>query len=348
MKHAIRFFALSIVIATMFAPTEVKAQDTHFSQFTMTPLQLNPANTCEREYLRAILNYKNQWSSVAEAYKTYNFSYDMILSKKKGIKGFSAVGADILNDKAGDANFKTFQATLAYSYHVFLNEKSTLGGGISGSYLQRSFNASSFQWGNQYDGSAYNANLTTGENFKTPNFSFFDLAGGVHWRYNKSERYMTGNDQLSFNAGIAFFHLTRPKHSFNGSDERLYMKKVFYANGLIGLSNTKSSIVPGIAVFMQGKSNEILFGALYKYQFQEDSRYTENIKASAISMGGYYRNKDAVIAKLMYEFSGYAIGISYDINVSGLKTASNGLGGIEISLKFINPSPFLYKNKASM
>ncbi|MFH0894958.1 MAG: PorP/SprF family type IX secretion system membrane protein [Bacteroidota bacterium] len=336
---------LGIILA---CSTYIQAQDVHFSQFDMTPMLMSPAQTCDREYLRAILNYKNQWSSVADAYKSYNFSYDMILSKRKGIRGFSAIGANILSDNSGDSKMKTFMASLAYSYHVFLSEKSTLGGGVGGSYNQRSINTDALTWGSQYDGMAFDPSTPSGEALSAPSFSFFDVAGGIHWRYNKNEKYMTGNDQLSLNAGISAFHLTRPRYSFCGTDERLYIRKVAYANGLIGISNTKSSLMPAFAISMQGKSNEILLGLLYKYQFQEDSRYTGFIKASAISFGGYYRNRDAVIARLMYEFSQYSIGISYDINVSGLKTASNGLGGIEIALRFVNPSPFLYKNKPSL
>ena len=243
---------------------------------------------------------------------------------------------------------KTFNAGLTYAYHVNLSEKSRLGGGITAAYVQRSVNTGNYQWANQYNGMEYDAGISPDESITTPSRSYLDLAGGVHWGYRKSERYMTGNDQLAMNAGVSMFHMTNPRYSFCGSGERLNSKVVMYFNAVIGISNTKNSVLPGYAMFLQGKSNEILMGALYRYQFQEDSKYTGNIKASAISFGGYYRNRDAFIAKVMYEFSQYSIGVSYDINVSGLKKASNGLGGVEISLRFTNAAPFLYKNKASI
>ena len=79
---------------------------------------------------------------------------------------------------------------------------------------------------------------------------------------------------------------------------------------------------------------------------KEDSRYTGYVKGSALAVGGYYRNKDAFVVAALFEMSNYAIGASYDINVSGLKTATTGRGGFEITLRFLNPSPFLY-TKAS-
>jgi hypothetical protein len=44
------------------------------------------------------------------------------------------------------------------------------------------------------------------------------------------------------------------------------------------------------------------------------------------------------------EYANYAIGFSYDINTSGLQTASNARGGMEITLRFVNPNPFLYQH----
>ena len=57
----------------------ISAQDIHFSQFYLSPLNLNPAMTgvmnCN---IRLVANYRNQWASVlrSNAYNTYSVSYD--------------------------------------------------------------------------------------------------------------------------------------------------------------------------------------------------------------------------------------------------------------------------------
>jgi len=67
------------VIGIFSAVTLTKAQDIHFSQFYMSPLNLNPALTgvmnCNT---RMVANYRNQWAAVlqANAYNTYSVSYD--------------------------------------------------------------------------------------------------------------------------------------------------------------------------------------------------------------------------------------------------------------------------------
>ena len=47
---------------------------------------------------------------------------------------------------------------------------------------------------------------------------------------------------------------------------------------------------------------------------------------------------DAIIPYVGMDFSDFTLGLSYDVNVSSLKTASNSQGGIEISLVYIKKS----------
>ncbi len=60
----------------------------------------------------------------------------------------------------------------------------------------------------------------------------------------------------------------------------------------------------------------------------------------AISLGGYLRARDAISAQVLFEFHQFAIGASYDFNISGLKPATNARGGLELSLRFTNKNPF--------
>lgn len=157
---------------------------------------------------------------------------------------------------------------------------------------------------------------------------------------------MRGNDQRDIQAGISVFHFNRPKYSFFDEGERLHSKLIFHASGILGIKNSNMALVPGILFTQQVRNREILFGSLIRYLLKEDSKYTGYVKGAAISLGGYYRNNDAFVAAGFLEFSSYGIGISYDINVSKLRTATNGIGGFEITLRFLNPSPFLF-TKAS-
>ena len=59
------------------------SQDIHFSQFMNSTFLYNPGNTglVNGEH-RFLMNYRNQWSSIANPYSTYSFTYDTKLFKK--------------------------------------------------------------------------------------------------------------------------------------------------------------------------------------------------------------------------------------------------------------------------
>jgi len=255
----------------------------------------------------------------------------MKMSRKKVRKGFSAIGVDIFHDKAGDAQMKTLQGNLSYAYHIYLNRESTIGAGIYAGFAQRSINNSSLQWMNQHDGSSYNASLPSGEpSDGTSLITYPDFGGGIHYEY--------GRDKIDFGAGMSLFHATRPAYSFYGTGEVLNMQVVGYANALIRTNNRNVALVPGLIYFQQGKSSELFLGTMFRYTLKQESGFGH--KGAAIALGAHYRNKDAVIPVVMLEFTKLNIGLSYDVNVSKLKTASDGKGGFEISIRFVNPNPF--------
>jgi type IX secretion system PorP/SprF family membrane protein len=329
----------------------VKAQDIHFSQFYMTSLSQNPALAGYNHDVQAILNYKTQWQSITAPYKTAAGSFDMKLKKGKVTRGFWAAGANFFSDKAGDSQLATVQANLSLAYHVRLARFATLGGGLQGGFVQRSINTSALQWGNQYDGSAYNPTLATGESMAMISKSYADFGGGILYNYNNTsgERNVTDNHDLKFHFGASAFHINRPNYSFyQGGTERLNIKYVVHGGALISLKNTNMALAPGFFYYRQGAVQEIYAGGMIRYKLKQDSKYTGLQKGAAISVGGFIRARDALVATMLFEYSQYAIGLSYDVNTSLLRTASNGRGGFEISLRFVNPNPFLYKGRGRL
>jgi Type IX secretion system membrane protein PorP/SprF len=61
----------------------------------------------------------------------------------------------------------------------------------------------------------------------------------------------------------------------------------------------------------------------------------EDIPTYTIHLGGYYRYKDAIIPVVKMDWYPFSLAFSYDVNVSELKTASMGRGGLETSLSYI-------------
>jgi len=329
-----------IIIILSGVGSFVFSQDIHFSQFNNSPLTLNPASTgVFNADIRVIMNYKSQWKQVSDPFKTYAFSCDAGLLKKKWQNGYIGVGVSVFNDHAGLSNLSTTEANLSLSSVLAVASNHNLSVGIQAGMAQRSVSIDGLQWTNQYNGMNYDSGLSSGEQFSQNNFSFQDYSTGILWSFGKGEMYSTANDAVKANLGIAMFHVNRPEQSFLGTKDRLYSKYVIHGMFYKGIKNTRASIIPSAAVYLQGKSKEILAGMLVKYKLKEASKYTGFIKASDVYFGGYYRYGDAIAICTQLEVNRYFIGLSYDVNMSGLTTVSKGLGGLEISLRFINPNP---------
>lgn len=319
------------------------AQDIHFSQFYMSPLNQNPAMAGANYDMQIILNYKDQWRSVATPYKTMAASFDIRLNKQKPKKGFLAAGLNLFNDKAGDSKMGTMQANLNLAYHLRLGEYSTIGAGLMGGFVQRSISYSDLEWGNQYDGTKYNATLATGETQGSSAFTLIDAGAGLVWTYNNTAGSIKVDDNhdLKANVGVAVFHPHQPTYSYaKMSTEKLYAKIVVHGNAVISVPGKNLGFIPGFMYYKQGPAQEIYAGSLLRYKLQQNSKYTGIKKGAAVSLGAFYRAKDAVVAAFLLEYSNYALGVSYDLNTSKLKTVSTGRGGIEITLRFVTPSPF--------
>ncbi|MBI3500901.1 MAG: PorP/SprF family type IX secretion system membrane protein [Bacteroidetes bacterium] len=361
-KRNFRYFSFIIFTSAICHFTSyIYSQDIHFSQFTQSPLTVNPANAGTTSWVRSQVNFRNQWNNMVP-YNTIAASFDQKVKKrwqqregktrtllfKSASSSGLGWGVNAYNDKAGDGRIGTLQGNFSLAYQVQLAKEKMLAGGMQLGFVQRTINYNNFNWENQYDAASGNFNhaLSAQENLSGSHYIYPDVAAGLIYTYKKNERYMRGNDQRDIQAGISVFHFNRPKYSFFDEGERLHSKLIFHASGILGIKNSNMALVPGILFTQQVRNREILFGSLIRYLLKEDSKYTGYVKGAAISLGGYYRNNDAFVAAGFLEFSSYGIGISYDINVSKLRTATNGIGGFEITLRFLNPSPFLF-TKAS-
>jgi len=164
--------------------------DIHFSQFYMSPTNLNPALTgvmnCN---IRLTANYRNQWSSVTgfeNSFNTYSASYEQRIPV--GRYDYFGVGLTLWGDVAGTGRFSTNTAKLSGSYAKrmggYRDESHYLVVGAEAGVVQRTVDFLRFRWGAQHDGEGgFNPALDSqeGGNFDRDNFVFADLSAGLMW-----------------------------------------------------------------------------------------------------------------------------------------------------------------------
>ncbi|GAB4205265.1 MAG: hypothetical protein Fur0023_13900 [Bacteroidia bacterium] len=318
----------------------LRSQDVHFTQIQYFPLVLNPAMSGANYALSGNLIYRNQWKAVASPYNTFGLSVDGRI--KKSPQGhFFAGGIKFFNDNTGDLSLKTNDVTLNGAYHLRVNQGQHIGIGIYAGIIQKSINFTNAKWESQYDDAngQYNSSIASGENYGSTNYIVPDAGLGFTYSYDKNEGlYNRGGQNIKFNVGFSAFHVNMPAATYlNNSKDKMYIRYVGFASGDIGIGKSNFAVCPLLVYQMQGPSTELLAGLYGKYVF---AKQQGNKSGGSVSLGSIYRNKDAVTTNIVLEYDSYAIGFSYDINISQLKTISRGKGAMEIFIRYILPSPY--------
>lgn len=337
------------------------AQDIHFSQYMQAPSLVNPALTGIDKGVRASLIYKDQWRSVTVPYKTFGASFEMRFKpgnwakfdpfKTKTYKkseSKTAAGLAFFRDRAGDGNMGITEVDLSFSTTVTTSKFSFLSVGLQAGIVQKTIDFSKLLFPSQYNAGNYDPTINSGENYASQNFIYPDFAGGINWHYDVGDdkSMSKNNNEKKGNIGLSVYHINQPKQKYLAtSNPRLTPKFVFYADAVYGINDTKIAFAPSYMVEFQGRSLEMVEGLMVKYYFKENSKYTGIKKKSNVGVGLSYRNNDAIILTGLLEYQNYAIGVSYDLNMSKLTSATTGRGGPEVFIRFVNPGAYLYQMK---
>jgi type IX secretion system PorP/SprF family membrane protein len=325
----------ALSVFTFALSTQGISQDIHFSQYAEIPTSVNPALAGVTYDTRVIVNYKSQWSSIGNKYETMGLSFEQTIKHKKLKNNYFAVFGTIYRDMAGDAKLMTLNPNVGGAYLQRINKRMKLSVGAQTGFYYRTIDISNLQWGEQYDGYKFDPTLATGEP-ETPRSSItsFDLGTGINFNYVKNDRFLTSKDAVKFDIGASLYHFEMGRSSFIIPSERLLTKYVGYFNGDFNIPGSMNALMPSVMYMRQGGNEEFIAGAMFKFIIGDPSTYTPLKKPRALSIGGYYRFKDAIIPSLLFQYNRYAFGVSYDINVSALTPASNRNGGIEFMLRY--------------
>ncbi|GAA4314869.1 PorP/SprF family type IX secretion system membrane protein [Compostibacter hankyongensis] len=310
---------LAAVILAALPQRSLAQVDAHFSQYYSNPMWLNPALTgvIDGDY-RITANYKRQWAELSDPYSTGSISFDTYPFNNLG------VGGTILNQSAGDGGWNYTNALLSAAYRVLLDASgmNALSIGIQGGIINRHVDISKLRFGSQYNPiTGFDPGASSGETFPKTSSTAFDANFGI--------MYFNGNPNNTLNpfAGAAVYHLSRPDDPFLGTEnERLPMRFDVHGGVRIKASDV-INITPQALYMRQGNAHETALGLYGQYMLE--SQLTDLI------FGATWRLQDAVVPYVGFHLGDFVLGVSYDVNVSKLRTASEGKGGIEFSLSFI-------------
>jgi type IX secretion system PorP/SprF family membrane protein len=240
---------------------------------------------------------------------------------------FLTTGLQVLFDKAGSAGLTSTHLLPALNYHKSLssNKVSYLSLGFMGGMVRKSIDLSKISTNSQYGGGGYDPAAPSGEALSFPGFTTWDASVGMS--FNTS----FGPDQAnSMFFGVAHHHLNRPKNSFYRNPDIELSPKYVISSGVKLMVDDYTYFTLHADHSIQGSFRETIGGALYSYEvgsYAGDPDYT-------LHAGAFLRWKDAFVPVIKIDMQSLSLAVSYDVNVSQLKTASTGRGGFELSLVY--------------
>lgn len=330
-----------LLLITILAVFSAKAQDVHFSQFSMSPMLLNPAlSGMSSGDIRVYGNFRSQWNTVAGAgaYRTFAGGADAALGKMTKYSSFAGLGISFFSDQAGTAGFQTNRLDLTFAYHFVLNRRhnTSLSLGIQGAFNHRGFDPSKSTYDSSYDPATGTVGTGIQEKYTRTKVYFGDVGVGAFFS-------TTIKDRTDVYFGTSFNHLNQPSVSFfaSGSNtnqpaDKLYMKFTAHG-GVTAQIKDKLWIVPNFFIMIQGPARQYNIGSMIRMQLGNkvlsktffalglQARIAHSLE---LPMG------DAMIVNARLDYRAFTLGLSYDINVSKLRTVSSTFGAPEISMMY--------------
>jgi type IX secretion system PorP/SprF family membrane protein len=303
------------------------AQDFAFSQFYEMPLLRNPALAGVFDGdVRVSGVFRNQWQSVTVPFQTSAASVEMKFPTRQ--KDDWITGAlQVTYDVAGDIQMKRAQLLPVINYHKFIGGAydSYLSVAFMGGRVNSQFDPTKLRLDEQFVDGSFNPNNPIEQVFSRTGMAYWDLSTGITYNsgFGANGRYYIG-------AGL--FHVNQPKIGFYTANDGVVLNRKWAFNaGLSAPTSDNNNIVLFADYFKQGSYNQMLGGVLYGVDIE--THYDDDYKL-AVYLGGMYRWNDAFIPVMKLDVYKLGIGLSYDMNVSKLKTASQFRGGFELTLNY--------------
>jgi type IX secretion system PorP/SprF family membrane protein len=243
-------------------------------------------------------------------------------------KSILGVGLVLMGDRTATGSYNSNYASLSTAYHQALDEEGFqhLAVGFQGSLGARTLDYNRISFNDQFASRGFDLSLSNNENFVTRRANYVDFNIGLMYNYLK--------DRTRFFFGTSYYHLNQPKMSFLGNDESILPARATVHAGASFLVGAQGELFLSGQFMNQAGVNNTTLGFAYGYSpYQSDDN-------NVFYAGLFYRNQDAVYPYLGYLLNDIQLGLSYDINTSGIQTGNRRNRSFELSViyHFFDPN----------
>lgn len=325
-NQRVLIIGIMLICSKFLYVNNLQSQDIHYSQFYNPVLVLNPGKTgIFSGDKRLMLSYRDQWSSVPVPWRTFTGSYDQKIYPKKSDKYFFSGGLSFNYDRQGDSQISLSNINLLGSWTKVLNENNLFTIGLNLGYATRGFDLENLQWDSQWNGSAFDAALPSGERFDAERISFLENALGINYRWQKDKR-------TKFDIGVSAYHVVEPGVAFFTNDDitlpRRYNLSAIFSKQL---SNRFDLQLQGLGQ-LQNEYHELLGSGLVKIHVN-----TKRGKEAEVHLGIGYRSSGSLFVPIVaFELQDrYYFSINFERDLSDFSIATENRAGFEAHFKYI-------------
>lgn len=236
-------------------------------------------------------------------------------------------GLQMSMDAAGDIRLKRTQLLPAINFHKSLNgERDTyLSIAFMGGPVSSQFDASQLKFGDQFVNGAYSANNATSQSITNSSYSYWDLSTGLCFS-------TVFNNNTRFYAAAGISHITKPTiHSSTTTQADFLAPRMMFNMGVNVSAGDNGHLIAFTDYYSQNGNRQLLGGLMYGVDM---NRFDNEEPGTSFYIGSFVRWNDALIPVVKMNFDRLGIGVSYDINISKLKTVSNWRGGLELTASY--------------
>jgi type IX secretion system PorP/SprF family membrane protein len=229
-------------------------------------------------------------------------------------------------DKSANGAVNFNYASISTAFHKGLDEDGykQLGVGFQATYANMMINTANLKFADQLTPLGFTGVTQELFNNSTLKNHYFDVNAGILYTSSSTEKN-------NFYAGVSMYHINRPKEEFTGAFYVLSPRFTFHTGGFFPVGDRLTLHLSGLHS-LQAQAHETVIGGAIQIPVGDVEMSDKPINFYA---GTWLRFKDAFIPYIGLEYSDFRLGVSYDVNTSNLKTASQSRGGIEISLIYI-------------
>ncbi len=321
---------LIYLLAFLFCHWFAKGQDFHFAQAIQQPFLVNPASAGHQteQSMRLAILTRAQWANpgTTQAYQGFALTLEWRHCISNA-RHFFALGLSAQSDGSTLGGFSNRQLLPAFAYHVHLDRDWFLAAGGSVGALNYSLRGDNLRFDAQYQNGYFNADRDDREDLDGNGRTVIDMGAGV-------EGY---NNRLGMSFGFSWLHLNQPAYSFLDEENRLGIS--FISHGTISSNPRNKKAIAAKWVLRRQSFNgnnsqqwTLLAGPMGQQLWSKYGAAQFGVYLRCGSRPNSALTINAIVPTMTYQTRDWSVSISYDANVSGLRTRF--AGGMEIWLNY--------------